>query len=220
MHRVRERLTAQRTQTINMLRGQMAEFGVVAAKGPQHVKGLVAELVAPESVPEPLRQALLGLVRLLAVLQEQIAALDKQILAWHRANPCSHRLSAIDGFGPILSSALALRVQQPQRFACGRDLSAWIGLAPKQNSSGGKVRLGAISKKGDVYLRRLLINGAQAVLNSKRAKTDPWIARLLHTKPRLVVAVAVANKMARIGWAVMVRQSTYRTNLRPAPAAA
>ena len=220
MHRVRERLTAQRTQTINMLRGQMAEFGVVAAKGPQHVKGLVAELVAPESVPEPLRQALLGLVRLLAVLQEQIAALDKQILAWHRANPCSHRLSAIDGFGPTLSSALALRVQQPQRFACGRDLSAWIGLAPKQNSSGGKVRLGAISKKGDVYLRRLLINGAQAVLNSKRAKTDPWIARLLHTKPRLVVAVAVANKMARIGWAVMVRQSTYRTNLRPAPAAA
>ena len=220
MHRVRERLTAQRTQTINMLRGQMAEFGVVAAKGPQHVKGLVAELVAPESVPEPLRQALLGLVRLLAVLQEQIAALDKQILAWHRANPCSHRLSAIDGFGPILSSALALRVQQPQRFACGRDLSAWIGLAPKQNSSGGKVRLGAISKKGDVYLRRLLINGAQAVLNSKRAKTDPCIARLLDTKPRLVVTITLANKMARIGWAVMVRQSTYRTNLRPAPAAA
>lgn len=142
----------------------------------------MAELVAPESVPEPLRQALLGLVRLLAVLQEQNAALDKQILAWHRANPCSRRLSRIDGFGPILSSALALRVQQPQRFACGRDLSAWIGLAPKQNSSGGKVRLGAISKKGDVYLRRLLINslpsgltrwGAQAVLNSKRAKTDP-----------------------------------------------
>ena len=141
-------------------------------------------------------------------------------MAWHRADSCSRRLIGIDGFGPILSSALALRVQQPQRFACGRDLSAWIGLAPKQNSSGGKVRLGAISKKGDVYLRRLLINGAQAVLNSKRAKPDPWIARLLHTKPRLVVAVAVANKMARIGWAVMVRQSTYRTNLRPAPAAA
>jgi transposase len=117
-------------------------------------------------------------------------------------------------------SALALRVQQPQRFACGRDLSAWIGLAPKQNSSGCKVRLGAISKKGDVYLRRLLINGAQAVLNSKRAKTDPWIARLLHAKPRLVVAIAVANKMARIAWAVMVRQTAYQTDFRPAPAAA
>jgi transposase len=140
-----------------------------------------------------------------------------------------------------LSSALALRVQQPQRFACGRDLAApvhargrlWIGpcscqgqaLAPKQNSSGGKVRLGAISKKGDVYLRRLLINslpsgltrwGAQAVLNSKRAKDDPWIARLLQTKPRLVAAVALANKMARVAWAVMVRG----TDFRRAPAAA
>jgi len=220
VHRVRERLIAQRTQTINMLRGQMAEFGVVAAKGPQHVKALVAELAEPESVPEPLRQVLLGLVRLITALSDQIAVLDKQILAWHRANPCSRRLSAIDGFGPILSSALALRVQQPQRFACGRDLSAWIGLAPKQNSSGGKVRIGAISKKGDVYLRRLLINGAQAVLNSKRAKTDPWIARLLHSKPRLVVAVAVANKMARIAGAVMVRQTEYQTDFRRPPAAA
>jgi transposase len=132
VHRVRERLIAQRTQTINMLRGQMAEFGVVAAKGPQHVKGLVAELAEPESVPEPLRQVLLGLVRLLSALREQIAVLDKQILAWHQANPCSRRLSGIDGFGPILSSALALRVQEPQRFACGRDLSAWIGLRPSR----------------------------------------------------------------------------------------
>jgi transposase len=220
VHRVRERLSAQRTQMINMLRGQMAEFGVVAAKGPQHVKELVAKLVEPGCVPEPLRQVLLGLVRLLTALAEQIAALDKQILAWHRANPCSRRLSAIDGFGPILSSALALRVQEPQRFACGRDLSAWVGLAPKQNSSGGKVRLGAISKKGDVYLRRLLINGAQAVLNSKRAKTDPWIARLLHCKPRLVVAVALANKVARIAWAVMVRQTEYQRDFHRAPAAA
>lgn len=100
-----------------MLRGQMAEFGVVAAKGPQHVKELVAALVAPQSVPEPLRQVLSGLVQLLAALKEQIAALDKQILAWHRADPCRRRLIRIDGFGPILSSALALRVQQPQRFA-------------------------------------------------------------------------------------------------------
>lgn len=225
VHRVRERLIAQRTQMINMLRGQMAEFGVVAAKGPQHVKELVAELVEPESVPEPLRQVLLGLVRLLTALREQIAVLDKQILAWHRANPCSRRLSGIDGFGPILSSALALRVQEPQRFACGRDLSApafargrlWIGLAPKQNSSGGKIRLGAISKKGDVYLRRLLVNGAQAVLNSKRAKDDPWIARLLQTKPRLVAAVALANKMARVAWALLAKGGTYRA---PALAAA
>jgi transposase len=117
---------------INMLRGQMAEFGVVAAKGPQHVEGLVVELVEPESVPAPLRQVLLGLVRLMTALREQIVALDKQILVWHRANPCSRRLSTISGFGPILSSALALRVQQSQRFACGRDLSAWIGLRPSR----------------------------------------------------------------------------------------
>jgi transposase len=216
VHRVRERLIVQRTMLINTLRGHMAEFGIVVAAGPQHVKELVAELVEPDSVPEPLRQVLLGLVRLLAALREPIAALDKQILAWHRANPCSRRLSGIDGCGPILSSALALRVQEPQRFACGRDLSAWIGLAPKQNSSGGKIRLGSISKKGDVYLRRLLVNGAMAVLNGKRAKTDPWIARLLETKPRLVAAVALANKMARIAWAVMVRG----TDFRRAPATA
>ncbi|HEY4044493.1 MAG TPA: IS110 family transposase [Rhodopila sp.] len=216
VHRVRERLIAQRTQMINMLRGQMSEFGKVVAQGPQHVNELVAELIEPQSVPEPLRQVLLGLVRLLAVLREQIAALDRQILAWHRSNECSRRLAGIDGFGPILSSAMAVRVQQPERFGGGRDLSAWIGLVPRQNSSGGKVRLGAISKKGDVYLRRLLINGAQAVLNSKRAKQDPWIARLLETKPRLVAAVALANKMARIAWALLVRG----TDFRRAPAAA
>lgn len=235
VHRVRERLIAQRTQTLNMLRGQMAEFGVVAAKslprakagGPQHVEGLVAELVEPGSVPEPLRQVLLGLVRLLTVLREQIAALDKQILAWHRVNPCSRRLIGIDGFGPILSMlwrcgcksrsasrvAATCRPRPRQGQALDRPLfMPGAGLAPKQNSSGGKVRLGAISKKGDVYLRRLLINslpsgltrwGAQAVLNSKRAKEDPWIVRLLQTKPRMVVAVAVANKAcpgAGRGW--------------------
>jgi transposase len=181
------------------------------------VKELVAELVEPHSVPAPLRQALLGVVRLLSELREQVAALDKQILAWHQHDERSRRLAKIDGYGPILSSAMALRVQQPERFACGRDLSAWIGLTPKQNSSGGKIRLGAISKKGDVYLRRLLINGAQAVLNSKRAKQDPWIARLLETKPRLVAAVALANKMARIAWAMMVRGTDFRR--APAPAA-
>jgi transposase len=210
VHRVRERLIAQRTQMINMLRGQMAEFGKVAAAGPQHVKELVGDVVEPGSVPESLRQVLLGLVRLLAALKDQIAALDRQILAWHRDNASSRRLAGINGFGPILSSAISVRVQQPERFRCGRDMAAWIGLVPKQNSSGGKIRLGAISKKGDVYLRRLLINGAMAVLNSKRAKDDPWIARLLETKPRLVAAVALANKMARIAWAMMVRATDFR----------
>jgi len=234
VHRVRERLIAQRTQTINMLRGQMAEFGVVAAKslprakagGPQHVKGLVAELAEPESVPEPLRQVLLGLVRLLSALREQIAVLDKQILAWHQANPCSRRLSGIDGFGPILSSALALRVQEPQRFACGRDLSApvhargrlWIGpcscqgqaLAPKQNSSGGKIRLGAISKKGDVYLRRLLINSLPSGLTR-------WAPRRCSTAngPRTTLGSCGCCRLNRAWW--LRSRSPTRWRASPGP---
>ena len=216
VHRVRERLIAQRTQTINVLRGQMAEFGVVAAKGPQHVKGLVAELVEPESVPEPLRQVLLGLVRTpdgAAGADRGAGQTDPGLASGQPVQPPAERDRRLWPDPLERSGAAGARVQ---RFACGRDLSAWIGLAPKQNSSGGKIRLGAISKKGDVYLRRLLINGAQAVLNSKRAKDDPWIARLLQTKPRLVAAVALANKMARVAWAVMVRG----TDFRRAPAAA
>jgi transposase len=216
VHRVRERLIGQRTMVQNMLRGQMAEFGIVASKGAWHVKELVARLGDEGSVPEPLRQALLGVGQLLAELDRQIAALDAQIAVWHKASQRSQNLATIPGFGPILSSAMTARVVQPERFAGGRDLAAWVGLVPKQASSGDTVRLGRISKQGDTYLRRLLINGAQAVLNSRRAKADPWIKRLLATKPRLVAAVALANKMARIAWAVMVRQ----TGFRSVPAAA
>jgi transposase len=216
VHRVRERLVAQRTVLINVLRGHLAEFGVVASKGPWHVKELLEQLAEPGTVPEMLRPVLLGLASILAALERQITAVEQRLLRWHRGNALSRRLATIPGLGPITSTALAIRVQQPERFRSGRDVAAWIGLVPKQNSSGGKIRLGAISKQGDVYLRRLLVNGAMAVLNSRRAKTDPWIARLLETKPRLVAAVALANKLARIAWAVMVRQ----TSFRPAPTAA
>ena len=210
VHRVRERLIGQRTQVTNMLRGQMAEFGLVVATGPWHVKELVARLDEPDSVPEPLRPVLLGLARLLIELDRQITALDARLLAWHRNNQRSRELATIPGFGPILASAMTARVIEPERFTSGRDLAAWIGLVPKQASSGDTVRLGRISKQGDVYLRRLLVNGAQAVLNGKRAKRDPWLQRLLAKKPRMVVAVALANKMARIAWAVMVRQTSFQ----------
>lgn len=172
--------------------------------------------VSGASLPEELRQVLLGVAAVLAELDRQIAAIDQRILAWHKASARSRDLATIPGFGPLLASAMTVRVMQPERFASGRDLAAWIGLVPKQSSSGDTLRLGRISKQGDVYLRRLLINGAQAVLNSKRAKRDEWLVRLLATKPRLVAAVALANKMARIAWAVMVRN----TRFRPAPAAA
>jgi transposase len=216
VHRVRDKLIGQRTQLQNMLRGQMAEFGWVAAKGPAHVKELVARLDEPDSVPPLLAGVLRGVVRQLETLEREIAAIDEAILAWHRADPRSRRLATIPGFGPILSSAMSARAIAPERFASGRDFAAWLGLAPKQSSSGGKVRLGRISKQGDGTLRRLLVNGAQAVLNSRRAKDDPWLVRLLEEKPRLVAAVALANKMARIAWAVMVHEE----NFRRAPAAA
>lgn len=211
VHRVRERLIAQRTAVQNMLRGQMAEFGLVVGKGAWHIRELIEQLNQPGSVPEPLLRVLQGLAQLLAELDRQIAAIDTRILAWHRAHQRSQNLATIPGFGPILASAMAVRVAQPERFGSGRDLAAWIGLVPKQASSGDTLRLGRISKMGDTYLRRLLLNGAQAVLNSRRGKTDRWIQRLLATKPRLVVAVALANKMARIAWAVMVRQTCFRS---------
>lgn len=210
VHRVRDRLIGQRTMVLNALRGHMAEFGHVVGQGPAQVKELIEMLAEPGSVPEMLRPVLLGLAAVLATLERQIAVVDKRLLSWHRGNELSRRLATIPGLGPIISTAIAARVLQPQRFRRGRDLSAWLGLVPKQSSSGGQIRLGAISRQGDGYLRRLLINGAQAVLSSKRAKTDPWLRRLLDTKPRLVAAVALANKMARIIWAVMMRQTSFR----------
>lgn len=213
VHRVRERLIGQRTQIINMLRGQMAEFGIVAPKGLSHVKELITRLGDPASLPEELRQVLLGLVPVLAIVDNQISAIEARLLAWHNTTARSRNLATIPGFGPILASAMTVRVIQPERFASGRDLAAWIGLVPKQASSGDAIRLGRISKQGDVYLRRLLVNGAQSVLNSRRAKADPWIARLLATKPRLVAALALANKMAHIAWAIMVRQTHFRSAL-------
>jgi transposase len=210
VHRVRDRLLGQRTMLLNALRGHLAEFGLVASKGPGHVKELIAQLAEPGAVPEMLRPALLGLAAVLTALERQIAAVDKRLVGWHRDHEASRRLATIPGLGPITSSAIAARVLQPQRFRRARDFAAWLGLVPKQRSSGGQIRLGAISKQGDGYLRRLLVNGAQAVLNSKRAKTDPWLRRLLETKPRLVAAVALANKTARVIWAVMVRQTSFR----------
>jgi transposase len=179
VHRVRDRLIGQRTMVLNALRAHMAEFGHVVGHGPAQVKELIAMLAEPGSVPEMLRPVLLGLAAVLATLERQMAVVDQRLLSWHRGNDLSRRLATIPGLGPIIGTAIAPRVLQPQRFRRGRDLSAWLGLVPKQSSSGGQIRLGAISKQGDGYLRRLLINGAQAVLSSKRAKTDPWLGRLL-----------------------------------------
>jgi transposase len=212
LHRVREMLVKQRTMLMNQLRGLMAEFGIVAAKGPAHVGELVAILADPEDrrIPSPLREGLEAIAETLRVVEGKLAAVERQIVAAGRNDATCRHLITAPGYGPILSSAMAAMVVEPAAFRRGEDFAASLGIVPRQQGTGGRVKLGPISKRGNGYLRRLLVNGAMSVLNSKRAKEDPWLAKLLATKPRKVVAVALANKMARIGWALMVRQEDFR----------
>jgi transposase len=212
LHKVREMLIKQRTMLMNQLRGLMAEFGIVVPEGSRHIRELlrILEDRSDQRVPELLKSALLLTAERLRGVQEQAEAIDKQILEWGRSNQTYRHLITIDGYGPVLSSAMAAIVTNPEAFASGRDFSASLGLVPRQNTTGGKVSLGPISKRGNGYLRRLLVNGATSVLCSKRAKQDPWLIKLLATKKRKVAAVALANKMARIGWAVMMRQEDFR----------
>jgi transposase len=213
MHRARDLLIRQRTMLVNALRGHLAEFGLIEAQGLHKVARLIT-IVMDEMdvrVPDIARQVLKVIVSQIADIQTGIAELETQVLAWHKNNPVSQRLATIPGIGPIIATAIAATVADPTTFRSGRDFAAWLGLVPRQSSTGGKARLGGISKRGDSYLRRLLVNSAHTVLLcSKAAKTDPWLTALLGRKPRLVVAVALANKTARVAWAIMSRQDTYR----------
>ena len=191
----------------------MAEFGLVEAQGLHKVAGLIAIVLdeRDERIPDLARQALKMITGQISELQTRISALETQVFAWHRSNPVSQRLATIPGIGPIIATAIAATVADAGVFRSGREFAAWLGLVPRQSSTGGKARLGGISKRGDSYLRRLLVNSAHTVLLcSKAAKADPWIVSLRGRKPRLVVAVALANKTARTAWAVMSRQETYR----------
>jgi transposase len=211
-HKARQMLIKQRTMTMNSLRSLMAEFGIIVPQGPQHIGKLLAILADPEdtSVPAVARTALNTMSEMLSALEKQIALLDRDIKVHARTNPTARRLDTIPGFGPILSSAVAAIVTDPRHCNSGRDFAASLGLVPRQDGTGGKVKLGPISKRGNGYLRRLLVNGATAVLNGKHARNDPWQAKLLESKPRKLAAVALANKMARIAWAVMTRQQDFR----------
>jgi transposase len=213
LHRGRERLVRQRTALVNALRAHLAEFGVVAPQGLRHVGKLIA-IVRDDSdarVPALARAVLQVLGTQIEQLDTALAALEKQLLAWHKSNPVSQRLATIPGIGPIIATAIAATVVESSGFRSGREFAAWLGLVPRQNSTGGKVRLGGISKRGNRYLRRLLINGASAnLLRSKATNADPWVIGLRRRRPSLVVAVALANKTARIAWAVMHRQEDYR----------
>jgi transposase len=211
MHRVRELLVRQRTQLINAVRGHLAEFGLVGAQGPWNVPLLLASMQEDRRVPELARQVLELLAAQLDEVGQRIAEVDTRIMAWHKTNPVSRRLVTIPGIGPLIATAIAATVPDPDVFRGGREFAAWLGLVPRQRSTGGKQRLGRISRLGDKYIRQLLIVGAQTVLlRSKAARSNAWIQGLLARRPRLVVAVALANKMARIVWAVMAQGQNYR----------
>jgi transposase len=213
MHRGRELLIRQRTMLANALRGHLAEFGLIAAQGLHKVAGLIAVVRddKDDRVPAMARQVLRVIAEQIDELETRIAAIEAQIMAWHRTNSVSQRLATIPGIGPIIATAIAATVAEPSMFRSGREFAAWLGLVPRQHSTGGKARLGGISKRGDSYLRRLLVNGAHAVLlRSKAGKADPWLIALRDRRPRLVVAVAMANKTARVAWSIMNKQDTYR----------
>jgi transposase len=215
LHRTRELLIRQRTMLINAIRGHCAEFGVVVPQGPRRVVELLDQVRngAVVSLPEIGRAALLLLGEQLTGLAFQIHALERRLLAWHRQDQTSQRLATIPGVGIITATAMAASVTNPAMFRSGREFAAFLGLVPRQNSSGGKDKLGRISKKGDGYLRKLLVVGATSVI--RRSKTGDlaaaaWIRSLLERRPARVVTVAMANKTARIVWAVLVRGDVYR----------
>jgi transposase len=198
---------------VNALRGHLAEFGVIAPQGLRNVGKLIA-IVRDQGdarLPDLARQVLQVLAAQIEQLEAAVAAIEKQLMAWHRSNPISQRLTSVPGIGPIIATAIAATVVEPSGFRSGREFAAWLGLVPRQNSTGGKHRLGRISKRGNQYLRRLLINGASAnLLRSKATNADPWVIGIRSRRPPLVVAVALANKTARIAWAVMLRQEQYQ----------
>jgi transposase len=214
VHRTRALLIGQRTQITNALRAHLAEHGLVADQGREGLARLIAIVkkeTTLQSLPLGLLQALQVLVAQLVAVQRQIGELDQAIHRQHRASPVSRRLETVPGIGVIGATALTATITDPSAFRSGRDLAAWIGLVPRQRSTGGKERLGGISKQGDRYLRRLLVAGAMAVVQhaKRHPQKQPWIAGLLARKPAKVVAIAVANKMARIAWAIMSKGGTY-----------
>jgi transposase len=212
--RTRDLLVRQRTQAINALRGHLAEFGIIAAKGPLHVPKLIALMDDPTSdLPHAARVILGILVQELHALNERIVLLDRAIARQAKENAVARRLMTIPGIGAVTATALAALAPPAETFRRGRDFAAWLGLTPVQRSSGGKERLGRTSKMGERTLRRLLIIGASAVARWAARKGVPagsWLGRMLARKPPLLVRVALANKMARVVWALLAKGGVYQ----------
>jgi transposase len=215
LHRTRHLFIRQQTAVINAIRAHCAEFGIVAPVGRRGVEELLKVIAntKDEQVPAIARACVAAFGAQLCRIKEQILEFDRMIAAWHRRCEASRRLDEIPGVGPALATALVASIANPRAFRSGRDFSAWIGLVPKQNSSGGKLKLGSISKQGDRYLRGLFTAGALAVI--RYAKTHgtrhrPWLTALLARRPTKVAAIALANKIARMAWAMMARGEHYR----------
>jgi transposase len=208
--RARDLLVRQRTQISNAIRGHLAEYGHVAPKGVCYVEGLIDRI---DSVPDAAQPALQALVQAMRALEAQIAILDREIALRAKQDETARRLMTIPGVGPVTAAALTALAPDPQAFRCGRDFAAWLGLTPLQKSTGGKEKLGRITKMGERTLRRLLVIGASAVIKQTLLRGAPagsWLAQMLARKPRMLVAVALANKMARIVWALLAKGGIYR----------
>ena len=215
IHRARDLLVRQRTSLINALRAHLAEFGVVVPKGAQHGRRLVTMLLTGETfgMPDSAVPVLLGLARRCQALEAETAELEHEMRRRSTEDEGVQRLLKVPGVGPITATALAATIPDANAFRSAREFAAWLGLVPRQSSSGGRERLGGITKMGHAYLRRLLVLGAQAVLRQAARGPDhatPWLSRLLREKPRKVAAVALANKTARIVWALLARGEAYR----------
>ena len=215
LHRTRHLCMRQQTSVINAIRAHLAEFGVVAPVGRNGVEELLNIVTNSNDkrVPEVARVCLVALGAQLRRLKEQVLEFDRMIMAWHRSNKMSIRLDECPGVGPVLATALVATVADPKIFRSGRNFSAWIGLVPKQHSSGGKDRLGSISKQGDRYLRSLFVIGALAVIRYAKVhgtRHRPWLTALLARRPAKVAAIALANKIARMVWAMMAKCERYK----------
>jgi transposase len=215
LHRARHLFIRQQTAVINSIRAYLAELGIVAPVGRRGVEQLldVVADTADDRLPEVARACLAALGSQLRALKVQILEFDRRIIAWHRSSATNKRLDAIPGVGPALATALVASIADPKTFRSGRDFSAWVGLVPKQNSSGGKDRLGSISKQGDRYLRSLFTAGALAVIRYAKIHGTghrPWLTGLLARRPTKIAAIALANKLARMAWAMMARNERYK----------
>jgi transposase len=215
LHRTRHLFIRQQTAVINAIRAHLAEFGIVAPVGRNGVEQLLGVVADPNDkrLPEVARVCIAALGTQLRVLKARILEFDRMIIAWHRSNETSKRLDELPGVGPALATALVASVADPKVFRSGRDFSAWIGLVPKQHSSGGRDKLGSISKQGDRYLRGLFTAGALAVIRYAKIHGTahrPWLAALLARRPTKVAAIALANKIARMAWAMMAKGERYR----------